>query len=266
MSRYLTPSKLCLALLIKLYRDDAVLPSDGLIVLSFISSLIFPRSREASEDAFVSIPEPSASLQSFQKALSPLNSHFPGYSLYDAFLELIWKHTTPDHITTFLESVRILQAVVFIYVLMTYARVYHKLHLQAHPKDLAVLSVPLRNSCVAVIWSTSVYNSVMHICYSKTLYFTGNHLIRHGQSDIPSWPNSKASMEAMKTSMSKDGTTTGHWTMRHLHTTLWLSYMLTLLDETLSREHKPRVRTTSRGLFTSSLNNCRLLDVEYLPR
>lgn len=91
MSRYLTPSKVGLLVLISLYTDSMV-TSDGIIpVLSFVTSRTVPRS-VADCDGHVPATSPSLSLDiaDFDLILKGLESTIPGRTLQDKFLEKLW--------------------------------------------------------------------------------------------------------------------------------------------------------------------------------
>ena len=87
MSRYLTPSKLCLLILVQLYRHEPVPKKSTIPILSFISCHITRRSMDQStlQDG----PSP-ASLQDFEHLLSSQESAHPGRSLFDVFVRYLW--------------------------------------------------------------------------------------------------------------------------------------------------------------------------------
>jgi anaphase-promoting complex subunit 5 len=91
MSRYLTPSKIGLLVLVAIYTDSAV-PSNGIVpILSFVTSRTVPRS-VADCDGHLPPSSPSLSLtiSDFEVVLKGLQSTVPGRTLHDKFLERLW--------------------------------------------------------------------------------------------------------------------------------------------------------------------------------
>ena len=89
MSRFLSPSKISLVLLIDLYANRQAQPADTIHLLSLISLHILPPSRPSPQLQTTT----SLDLSSIESVLSPLTSHFPGRSLYDVFLQYLWRLT-----------------------------------------------------------------------------------------------------------------------------------------------------------------------------
>lgn len=88
MSRFLTPSKLCLLVLIDIYRDEALPLKSTIPVLSFISSHIIRRSYDQTSTS--DGPSPPT-LKDFETLLSPQASNHPGRSLYETFVAKLWE-------------------------------------------------------------------------------------------------------------------------------------------------------------------------------
>jgi anaphase-promoting complex subunit 5 len=94
MSRYLTPSKIGLLSLIRLYLDGAV-PSQGIIlILSFLTKQIIPQSTTTQDDSQSTSSGPSLSLSitDFEAITKPFTvaRGMPGRFLYDALLDRLW--------------------------------------------------------------------------------------------------------------------------------------------------------------------------------
>lgn len=101
MSRYLTPSKICLLLLVQLYRDGSVPLSSTIHVLSFISA---HTTRRPSEHGSHTTLRTAPSLEDVKKILAHHQSRVPGRSLHDLFLELLWGLHDLVTFTTFLQD------------------------------------------------------------------------------------------------------------------------------------------------------------------
>lgn len=105
MSRFLSPAKLCLILLIDIYHDGEVQLKDTIQILSFISERIIRRNEAADDSNDQFLAPSSLALASFQALLSPLASNFPGRSLYDVFLSSIWALDSFEQLDTVFEKV-----------------------------------------------------------------------------------------------------------------------------------------------------------------
>ena len=107
MSRYLTPSKVALLVLISSYTEGVVATSDHAKVLSFIITHVLPDHKDATvipstdSDHFVSVTD-------FENALSPLQSTIPGRTLWGYFLKKIWSINCFDNLDSFLSTALIL--------------------------------------------------------------------------------------------------------------------------------------------------------------
>jgi len=91
MSRYLTPSKIGLLVLVALYTDSSV-PRNGIVpILSFVTSRTVPRSvTDCDGHTSPSSPSLSLSIADFESTLKGLESTVPGRTLNDKFLEKLW--------------------------------------------------------------------------------------------------------------------------------------------------------------------------------
>jgi anaphase-promoting complex subunit 5 len=93
MSRYLTPSKIALLALIRLYLDGTV-PSSGIIpILSFLTAQLIPQSTAQDDrQAPLSIKSLSLSISDFETVTKPFEvaRGMPGRFLYDALLDRLW--------------------------------------------------------------------------------------------------------------------------------------------------------------------------------
>lgn len=87
MSRYLTPSKICILVLIQLYREGSVSLKGTIPLLSFVSKHTVHRSPLNSSNQTPLIPP---SLDDFATLLAGHESAIPGRSLHDLFLDRFW--------------------------------------------------------------------------------------------------------------------------------------------------------------------------------
>ncbi|PSK34827.1 hypothetical protein B9Z65_1410 [Elsinoe australis] len=90
MSRFLSPAKICLILLIDVYFNHEARPSDTIHLLSFISKHILRRNEKSKTSEDQSQAPQITSLNQFQTLLTPLTSNLPGRSLYDVYLRYLW--------------------------------------------------------------------------------------------------------------------------------------------------------------------------------
>ncbi|KAL9621722.1 MAG: hypothetical protein Q9160_003840 [Pyrenula sp. 1 TL-2023] len=104
MPRFLTPSKVGLLALIKLYAEGSIPNSAAVDVLSFLMNHVIRTPSSASAtvplDADGAIP-----MESFEHTLSPLASSFPGRTIWDAFLKKIWNIDCADTLHSFLSNI-----------------------------------------------------------------------------------------------------------------------------------------------------------------
>ncbi|KAG9660723.1 hypothetical protein KCU76_g19496, partial [Aureobasidium melanogenum] len=87
MSRYLTPSKICILLLVQLYRDGNVPSKSTIPLLSFISKHTIHRSPLNAADQKPLTPP---SIQDLEALLGSHESAIPGRSLYHLFIDHLW--------------------------------------------------------------------------------------------------------------------------------------------------------------------------------
>lgn len=87
MSRFLTPSKICVLLLVQLYRDGNVPLKSTIPLLSFISKHTIHRSPLNTTNQ---TPLTPPSLKDFETLLAPHESAIPGRSLYHLFIDHFW--------------------------------------------------------------------------------------------------------------------------------------------------------------------------------
>ncbi|KAF1982837.1 hypothetical protein K402DRAFT_339478 [Aulographum hederae CBS 113979] len=92
MSRYLTPSKLCLLVLTSLYTESVVPDTSIIPILSFIIANISPCSGFIGRKATSQKPLTKfrLTIQDFENVTITHPSHKPGRTLFDLFLERIW--------------------------------------------------------------------------------------------------------------------------------------------------------------------------------
>ncbi|KAF4548527.1 Anaphase-promoting complex subunit 5-like protein [Elsinoe fawcettii] len=110
MSRFLSPAKICLILLIDVYHDREVQPSDTIHILSYISRHILKRNEASKRPDDDKELTTSPSLASYQALLAPLKSNFPGRSLYDVFLKRLWRLASFDELDGVFQKSRGLDA------------------------------------------------------------------------------------------------------------------------------------------------------------
>lgn len=104
MTRYLTPSKIGLLVLIELYTDGIVSTSSTISILSFILAQLLPSSSVKQSGKASSTPQyPVLNLDTFESLLKQHNagSGHPGRSLWDHFLAKIWKIDSLDALHDF---------------------------------------------------------------------------------------------------------------------------------------------------------------------
>jgi anaphase-promoting complex subunit 5 len=91
MSRYLTPSKICLLALIDLYCDSEIPSSATVSVLSFIVSHLNSPSKSLPHHSGIdSVPKFSLSIADFEHATVSLASAIPGRTVWDLLLKTLW--------------------------------------------------------------------------------------------------------------------------------------------------------------------------------
>lgn len=101
MSRFLTPSKVCLLLLIDLDRDGSIPMKYSMPVISFFASHTIGRA----QDQGSSQPPPTPpSLKDFETLFSASESARPGRSLWDLFLIKLWELHDLVTFTDFLQN------------------------------------------------------------------------------------------------------------------------------------------------------------------
>lgn len=105
MSRYLSPAKICIVVLIDVYHHHEAQPADIIHLLSFISQYILRKSHSASDEKEAANLQ-SLTLNSFESLLTPLTSNFPGRSLYDVFLRYLWALSSLEKLDELFEKSR----------------------------------------------------------------------------------------------------------------------------------------------------------------
>jgi len=111
MLRYLSPAKICLVILIELYRTNEVKSTDSITLLSFVSTHTLRRSTDVFLSDGPAQPNSIRTLADFQSLLSPLTSSFPGRSLYDVFLRKLWGVQSLEGLEHLFNSVRSLSTI-----------------------------------------------------------------------------------------------------------------------------------------------------------
>ncbi|KAI4105477.1 MAG: hypothetical protein L6R37_002740 [Teloschistes peruensis] len=104
MSRYLTPSKIVLLALIKVYTDGVVPSSATIAILSFLSSNILPLLARSSAQDCGSSGGSSISIEQLQSATIPHPSAIPGRTVWDLALKQLWSINSLDTLHTFFDG------------------------------------------------------------------------------------------------------------------------------------------------------------------
>ena len=109
MSRYLTPSKIGLLALISLY-TESVVPSAAIVpILSFLVSHLLPVTSNVSRPVSGTYPQTSALVvDDFQRATINHVSGIPGRTIWDLFLQKIWRVDSFDALHVFFETLPLL--------------------------------------------------------------------------------------------------------------------------------------------------------------
>ena len=90
MSRYLTPSKISLLVLVSLY-CDSVVPNQAIIpVLSFIVTRIIPSTTPSETTSSGATINSAVTIDDLEKLMRSHPSNQPGRTLYDQFLKRLW--------------------------------------------------------------------------------------------------------------------------------------------------------------------------------
>lgn len=139
MLRYLSPAKICLVILIELYRTNEVKSTDSITLLSFISTHTLRRSSDILISDGPAQPDSIRTLAEFQSLLSPLTSSFPGRSLYDVFLRKLWNLQSLESLEQLFNTVRLVHNVDL--HLLTLRRVRHQIWISLWPGSLSVPTV-----------------------------------------------------------------------------------------------------------------------------
>ena len=109
MSRYLTPSKIGLLALIRLYSDGFVPSSATIAILSFLISYLLPVYRKSSEeDDSISQDGFTVSIEKLQSATISYTSAIPGRTLWDLLLKLLWTINSLDGLHAFFNELALL--------------------------------------------------------------------------------------------------------------------------------------------------------------
>lgn len=109
MSRHLTPSKIGLLALIRLYSDGVVPSSATIPVLSFLISYLLPvRSKTSQEDDSVSRDGFTVSIQKLQSATISHASAIPGRTIWDLLLKQLWSINSLDALHAFFDELPLL--------------------------------------------------------------------------------------------------------------------------------------------------------------
>lgn len=109
MSRHLTPSKIGLLALIRLYSDGVVPSSATIPILSFLVSYLLPvHSQTSQEIDSVSQDGFTVSIQKLQSVTIPHASAIPGRTVWDLLLKLLWAIDSLDALHVFFNELPLL--------------------------------------------------------------------------------------------------------------------------------------------------------------
>ncbi|KAL8659686.1 MAG: hypothetical protein Q9226_000311 [Calogaya cf. arnoldii] len=109
MSRHLTPSKIGLLALIRLYSDGDVPSSATIPILSFVISYLLPvHSRTSKDDESISQDGFTVSIQKLQSATIPYASAIPGRTVWDLLLKQLWTINSLDALHAFFTGLPLL--------------------------------------------------------------------------------------------------------------------------------------------------------------
>ena len=109
MSRHLTPSKIGLLALIRLYSDGVVPSSATIPILSFLISYLLPvHSHTSQENDSVSQDGFAVSIQKLQSATISYASAIPGRTVWDLLLKLLWAINSLDALHAFFNELPLL--------------------------------------------------------------------------------------------------------------------------------------------------------------
>ena len=104
MSRYLTPSKVGLLVLVSLYTESVIPVTASIPILSFIASHLLPARSTSLSNAFAATESTVATPTSaFQKALLVHDSGIPGRTVWDLFLRKLWGINSLDALHAFFD-------------------------------------------------------------------------------------------------------------------------------------------------------------------
>ncbi|KAF2150472.1 hypothetical protein K461DRAFT_280471 [Myriangium duriaei CBS 260.36] len=103
MSRYLSPVKICIVILIDVYFHREAQPIDTIHLLAFISQHVLNRADTPSDGRQ---NNQITDLKPFESLLSPLTSNFPGRSLHDVFLKYLWALSSFEKLDDLFEKSR----------------------------------------------------------------------------------------------------------------------------------------------------------------
>lgn len=99
MARFLTPSKIATLLLIQLYCERAISDSGFTATLELIAKLILPTSNEGQKHFDGEYESFNSVLQSVSKIETSTD---PGQTVYDVFIERLWKLDSFDRLDSFI--------------------------------------------------------------------------------------------------------------------------------------------------------------------
>lgn len=104
MSRYLTPSKVGLLVLVSLYTDSVVPSTATIPVLSFLTSHLLPiESRSTGDEVESPRGDLTFTVDRFRKATIVLASAIPGRTIWDLLLKKLWEINSFDALHCFFD-------------------------------------------------------------------------------------------------------------------------------------------------------------------
>lgn len=103
MSRYLTPSKVCLLALAQLYTEGVIANSATTSILSFLISHILHDSKHNSSSSLEEF-DFVVPIKDFETSLSNQETGIPGRTVYDLLLKKLWTINCSDALDSFINS------------------------------------------------------------------------------------------------------------------------------------------------------------------
>lgn len=109
MSRYLTPSRVALLALIRLYSDGLIPSSASIPILAFVISYILPlRLKSGQHEDIIPLDAFTVSIEKLQEATVIHHSAIPGRTVWDLLLKDLWGISSLDALHAFFDDLPLL--------------------------------------------------------------------------------------------------------------------------------------------------------------